>query len=184
MKKIWFLFIMSLFIVSSCATVYRTGYDNVAYDTPEKALSARLIKQKEILEQITPTDTPINGSVVFILPSETLILQKYIATHVKGEPSQDQIKQRSYLVSIIKNELSFFANGLTKRKLFSDVKIIESEKLEDADFSEDYAVYAIHGQWFLKKKEGTPIPIQVNHKLPTPKEQLMDWFGNIEKAAK
>ncbi len=185
MKKIWFLVVLFIvFISSGCATY---TFNNVNYDTPEKALSAQAQLQKEISDQITPTDTPINGSVVVILPSDSLILKEYVQVKGKGTPSKDKSNPLlNYVITSFKSSMGFLADYLIKRKLFTDVKVIDSENLENADFSEDFAIYATKEGPVLKKKglrDSIPIHFNPNPKL-TPKERIMDWFIKVENAAK
>ncbi len=185
MKKVLISVIIFIVLVTSgCATVY--SYNNVKYDTPEKTLSAQASMLKEALEQITPTDTPINASVVVILPSDSLISREYV--QVKGTPPKDKTNslyqiQMNYVISLVKNEMSSFANSLQKRRLFNTVKIVDSDNLKDTDFTEDFAIYAMVEGWVLKKKgTGDATPIHFNTNSP-PKERFMEWLINVGKAA-
>ena len=87
-KKGLLLAIVSTILISCAQPKATYRYGNANYESPEPALAAQKAELDSIVSKITPTDHPIGGSAIIILPS-IFYVTKNIIIWKGAEPSQE-----------------------------------------------------------------------------------------------
>lgn len=85
-----FLLVLVCFALISCTTYKATyRYGNLTYEQPEPALAAQKADIDAIVSNIPPTDHPVGGSAIVIIPSIPNAM-KTLVVWTGPEPSQEQ----------------------------------------------------------------------------------------------
>jgi hypothetical protein len=187
-RKGLFLVIISSMLMS-CAGKITYSYNNVGYETPEPALAAQKAELDTILSKITPTNHPIGGSAVVILPSISYVVKNFVVWR-GNEPSQEmKEKAVNYHATILYNDWRARGKAVEKRQIFDRVVITNSDDPEKAAFNEDIALSLFKkddkAQWFFKKKNSSSFMVieEISTALP-PIQRLILWIDNVEKIAR
>jgi len=183
---VFFVILGFIFIlIIGCSTVkYRFG--DALYDTPEAALQAQRERNHRDVSLINPTENPIGGRALCVLPSRDLIEKKGIRTW--GAPKQELI---NYLVSSAELVLDSHAEALQRRKIFYEVRIVKSGEPESFTMTGyELTIYYVikapdQTQWFLKVSPNkNPLPIYFDTSLPLGVPRVTSWLKYIEKSSK
>ena len=182
------LFVISAFIVVlviGCSTV-KYHYNNILYNTPEAALQAQRERMNGDLSLITPTENPLGGRVLCVIPSRDLIEKNGIRKF--GTPKPEAI---NYAVSSTELGLDSQSEALRGRKIFDEVRVVKSGDPESVTMiGYELTIYYVmkspdQVQWFLKVLPNKiPFPIYIDTSLPQGMPRLMDWLKNIEKLSR
>lgn len=173
----------------SCASKRSYTYNYVAYEEPEPALAAQKADIDAILSKITPTNHPIGGSAVVILPSVSYLERNFPVVWKGVEPSQEfKEKASNFFATSTINNMRSRGQALEKRRIFDRVVIVNSDNPENASFDEEIALLLFkkdgEAQWFLSKK-GRPLSTMIaiptiSTALPPVQREIL-WLENVEK---
>lgn len=182
------ILIIVVFYLFSCGKNYYR-FKNVNYESSEAAIEAQKRIIDLFLSKITATNTPVGGTLIAILPSDTYIEQNFII--YKGELNEERKKKASqFLTLAIKNEYIKYIQAIEKRRIFDKVICTFSDDPEDVRFNEDFALIVLkkdgQSKWFLKKNNGQSIlkPIEgISPALPLV-HALNLWLNSVEETAR
>jgi hypothetical protein len=186
------LLLVALLITSlSCASgglLYR--YNNITYESADKALAVQRADCDQLLSKITPTINPVGGVAVFISPSIKYIKDNFLTYN--GPAISDEKKEEMYEYPA-KSKLDVYrcdSEVIEKRRIFDKVIFLNNDNPESVSFSENIAILLSKkdgkGQYFIKRKNNPDdmIPIEeISTALP-PVQRLNLWLDNIEKVAR
>jgi len=172
-------------LIISCSTV-KYHFNNIPYDTPEAALQAQREWHDRNLPLINPTENPLRGRALCVVPSRDLIEKNGIRKF--GTPKPEAI---NYAVSSVELRLDSEAQALQNRKIFDEVRVVKSGHPESVTMTGyELTIYYVmkspeQVQWFLKiLPNKPPLPIYYDTSLPQGVPRLMDWLKNIEKLSR
>lgn len=182
------ILIIAVFYLFSCGKNYYR-FENVNYESSEAAIEAQKRIIDLFLSKITATNTPVGGTLIAILPSDTYIEQNFII--YKGELNEERKKKASqFLTLAIKNEYIKYIQAVEKRRIFDKVIYTFSDDPEDVRFNEDFALIVLkkdgQSKWFLKKNndQSSLKPIEeISPALP-PVHSLNLWLNSVEETAR
>jgi hypothetical protein len=174
----------------SC-TIYRNTYNygNLAYDQPESALAAQQTEIDIIVSQIPPTDHPVGGSAIIIVPSVSIAMKTLVGWR-GSEPRQEQKdKFMRFTATSLVNGFRGRGEEIQKRRIFDRVTITESDSPENATFSEDTAILLIvkngNPVWLVKNGEKeSPVQTEIEEvsMAVPPVQRNILWLDRVEKA--
>jgi hypothetical protein len=188
-KGLLVLLVCSVFV--SCTTykaTYRHG--NVIYDQPEPALAAQKAELDTIVSKMPPTDHPVGGSAIVIVPSVSIAVKTLVVWR-GSDPSQEQKeKLMRFTATGLVNGYRSRGEEIQKRRIFERVVITESDSPENATFSEDVAILLIvkDGKpgWFVKKGDRKALVLteieEVSTAVPPVQREIL-WLDKVEKAS-
>lgn len=178
-------------ILMSCGGKLTYKYNNVGYETLEPALAAQKADIEAIVSKITPTNHPVGGSVVVILPSVPYVVKNFVVWN-GPEPSQEmKEKSDNFVATTLINSWRSIGTSIEKRRIFDRVVITDSGDPENASFTADIALLLFKkdgkAQWFLKMKKGNSSDIREIEEISTalpPVQRLILWLDNVEKLSR
>jgi hypothetical protein len=157
MRKLHLLCVVFI-ILLGCSARYKVGDET--FGSSSEALQRQNEKLSHSLDGITPTDNPVHGSALVLIPSDVEIHKNYILFGSKA--SKIQKEQLDWLITSVKNGFQAQANAIRKRGIFDSVSV-ERHKGNPASFSigdYDFMVFADVDGWFIKGK-GNPKPFPI-----------------------
>jgi len=182
-------------LLISCSEInYR--YNNINFETPEAALAVQKDEIDSILAKINPTENPVGGTAIVILPSKEYIKKSFVGWNGPNpwpKPSQETIeKAYDYNATLLINGLQCVGRAIDKRHIFDNVVITQNDDPEKAVFSKDFAIILFknkegRAQWFVKRKKdiaGNFIPIEESSTILPPVQQMILRLDKIEYAAR
>ena len=180
---------LSLILLLAGCTGPRYRFGEVWYDSREAALQAAQQKFTQDASAIAPTQAPIGGRAVYVIPSRELIQSRGIRVRSFGRiPTPEQI---DYVVAVSELSMQSYAEALQRRRLFDHIKVLNSGTPESVRMPEyDATIYLLlkgpdHVQWFLRTASSQiPIPIYFDTSLPEGASRLMSWLESIERLSR
>jgi hypothetical protein len=174
-----FLFIYT--VIVGCAT-YNVGDESFSSST------AALQRHNEILSNvlagIQPTDHPVHGKALFLLPSDNEIQKNYIPWG--NNASKFEKEQVDYLIAFVRNDKQLIAYATRKREIFDSIEI---EKHNGSPSSHpigiyDYIVFLDVDGWFIKEKKDSKIlQIFMDKSKPLGTPRIISILDSINKQA-
>jgi hypothetical protein len=127
-----------------------------------------LARQDEIypdaLDKIAPTNSPIHGSTLILLPSRDEIHKNYtyVGEPYRGGPLYVGREKIDKVVALISNYLQYMADAIKKRKLFDSVHIelYNGNTVSYPVGNYDYLIFFDVDGWFIRDKN-SPVPLPV-----------------------
>jgi hypothetical protein len=162
-------------------------YKKGKYASTDAAFRAQRNDIKKMLSEIGPTQNPLGGKALVVLPSRKLIEKEMI--YFMPNPKSQWIE---YPVSTAENTIDAMAGTLPKRKIFEEVSIIKNDKPESVTLYNEYSIIIyllVTGpdqfQWYLKTfSSDEPVPIYFNQSFAINSSQrALSWLDYIEKTA-
>jgi len=177
-----------MIILAACITT-KYYYANIPYDTPEAALKVAQETCNRNVSVINPTENPLGGRALCVLPSRKLIEKSgKSGTKIYRTPKPEAF---NHWVSLNEIDQDGMAEALRKRQIFNDVKIVKSDDPEMFTIPDyEIIIYSVikepdQMQWFLKISPNKgPFPIYIDESLPSGPPRIFSWLKNIEKLAR
>jgi hypothetical protein len=188
----WILLILLVLGLSSCASskvAFR--YDSISYDSPEAALAAQKRDIESILSSISPTQTPVGGSAIVIIPSTAYAKKQFVVWKGPEPAAETKDKSLNFVALALVIGWRMMGDAIDKRRIFDTVIINESDDPENAASSEDIAIVLLKhkegkGRWFVRRKNGRRdmIPIEEMSTALPPMQRTVLWLDKVENVAK
>ena len=162
-KLIIIIFCLILSLGGCAAQLYL--FNDKTYSLSHEALVAQQEYNRKIVEQISPTKNPINGSTLLIVPSRSLILKFGIVARSLNLTSEGL----EYLLTSAEMVYELMSDVLIKHKIFTDVSVIKADEPDTVSLSGNDILIDLSWtgpnkfQWYLKTNshtEGVPIFVE------------------------
>jgi hypothetical protein len=161
------LILIAIFTVGCVTTNYKMG--DKTFHSSSEALTEQNKSLSNELAGITPTNAPIHGTILVLLPSDVEIRKNYI--RFTGNPSNISEDVMKYIVVATKINFQFVADAIRKRGIFDTVSVAYQNG-NPAPFpigEYDYLAFVDVDGWFLRGRD-KPKPLLVatlndKHKL-------------------
>jgi hypothetical protein len=177
---------LAFYTVTGCSLPMQYSFRNKLYKSPETAINAQNEFYRDNVLAIKPTENPLGGRVLCVLPARDLIEKKPIDKLVPYKP-----EEINYLISSFELELMAYADALEGRKIFDNVEIVKSSDPESVIISDyNLSIFCVvlghyQAQWFLKSSsKNTRYQIFSDTSLPYGSPRFLSWLNNIEKVSK
>ncbi|MFH1769644.1 MAG: hypothetical protein ABH833_03185 [Parcubacteria group bacterium] len=149
------LLLVSISVVGCATATYHAG-NEIFYSSAE-ALQRLNEISSSILAGIQPTDHPVHGRALFLLPSDNEIQKNYIRW--SNNASRLEKEQVDYTITFIRNDKITVADAARKRGIFDSVEI---EKHNGSPTTHpigiyDFMVFLDVDGWFIKGKTDSKI---------------------------
>ncbi len=169
MKKLHFLCVVLFIILLGCGARYKIAGES--FSSSSEALQKQTENLAHILNEITPTDNPVHGTVLVIFPSDVEIQKNYI--RYGDNPSRVQQEHIDFFITTIKTNAQFMADAIRKKGIFDSVAI-ERHNGNPASYpigDYDYMVFVDVDGWFIRGKDnprGLPITVDKGKSVGAP----------------
>jgi hypothetical protein len=176
-----------VFVCLSCGeTKYRLG-DKLYSRTELLAMDKK--EYDEMLSQISPTNAPVGGSLVVIIPTDEFLVQTIGASN-QGVQRDIMRKWSDLQLQLFRNHIIAMVEALRRRALFDTVEWRQSIDPEQEAFEADFALVwpaKKDTEWLLKNRTQTIQEATSIARGPSSLSRLQwmtIWLDNIEVAAK
>ncbi len=161
MKKEALLIVLILLVMftAGCATAtYKVG--DKKFHTSEEALNEQAKQLSNSLAKVTPTNDPVHGTLMMVLPSDAEIQKSHI--RYRGDTSKFSEEQNKFLITFVRNRNQCFVDAMRKRGSFDSVSVAyQNGNPASYPIGEyDYLMFVDVDGWFLRVK-GNPKPLNV-----------------------
>lgn len=175
---------LSLSGMSCASSAYR--YHDKVYSSPREALAAMEQDLDSVLAQITPSQTPVGGSVVVLTPSDELLLKQWVTPGTRFKPTR---AQTDFMLQSSRKNTLFLVEALRRTSLFDKAEWRQSADPDQERFDEDFAVVraAKSPKWALKTKTRmghSTAPLETGPASLSLFQQTAIWLRRIEEAAR
>lgn len=146
-------FLLFLVLLAGCGAHYT--YGGVSFSSSSEALTRQNEIHSNALNKITPTNNPVHGTALILLPSDVEIHKNYIT--VSGDGYNWSIlgkEQIDYVITSTNNYFQYMADAIKKRGLFDSVSI-ERHNGNPASHpvgNYDYLVFIDVDGWFVRDR--------------------------------
>jgi hypothetical protein len=152
--------VCSVLFIAILAGCTRYTVHGETFGSSSEALQKQSEIHAHILNKITPTDKPVHGTALVLIPSDVEIHKNYIRSG--SNPSiREQI---DYLIMGSKNNFQCMADAIRKRGIFDSISV-ERHNGNPATFplgDYDFMVIADVDGWSIKSKAAPrPLPIAI-----------------------
>jgi hypothetical protein len=186
-----FMLLVCSVLISCAAPKITYRYGNVSYEQPEPALAAQKADIDSLVSRIPPTDHPVGGSAIVIVPSVSMAMKTLVQWKGPEAGQEQQEKAIRYHATTLVNGYKGKGEIIQKRRIFDRVVITESDSPENAAFSEDTAIVLVtkNGKltWVVKNGKTKP-PVQTEIEVITtalpPVQREILWLDKVEKASR
>lgn len=143
-------------------------------------------KNDAMLSQIAPTDTPVGGSVVVIIPTDEFFAQTY--GFANGGSRPDATPDLWLQLSV--NPFMTMVEAVRRRGLFETVECRRSTDPERETFEIDFALIRPakkETDWLLKTRtqmSQDAALVRLGPSGSSPLQWMMVWLNNVEEAAR
>jgi hypothetical protein len=140
-----------LLLTTGCGSSY--GYNGRRYGSSSEALQAQATMCSAVLDSVNPTDSPVGGSVLVLIPSD-LELQKHYF-HSSLDPAGIPKQAIEYLITSTVSDLRCRVDCIRKDKLFDQVSLARHDgnpalaALKD----NDYILFMDVDGWSIKTRD-------------------------------
>lgn len=176
-----------LLVCLSCRET-KYGYGDKLYSRNE---FLAMVKQENdaMLSQIFPTDAPVGGSLVVVIPTEEFLAKAY----GPEDPESRRRTPRDQLdlqMQLLRNDQMTSVEAVRKRALFETVDWRQSVDPEQETFETDFALIRParkDADWLLRTRRQTTqdgSPIAMGPSSASPIQRITIWLNNIEEAAR
>ena len=165
MRKWTLAAVITSFLVclAGCGARYSLGAET--FSSSSEALQRQTDLLSRALDGITPSDKPVHGTALVLIPSDVEI-QKHYLSHLDTTSHRNQV---DYLITVSKNTYLFTAAAIRKRGIFDSVSV-ERHNGNPASFpigTHDYLVFADVDGWFIRSQSNPrPLLIPLDTTIP------------------
>lgn len=177
--------IITIIFLYGCISQSVYGYKGAQYASSEAALQAQRDDINQMIAEIKPTNNPLSGKALVVLPSRRLIESKAIKL-LTGSLSRHWIE---HLLTAVELENDARAEALKRRKIFEEIAVTKSDQPETVTSPNyNFIIYLKlmspdQMQWYLKTSStNKSFPIYSDQSLPG-MQQIFFWLDYIEKTA-
>lgn len=176
--------LISIVMFTTGCAHYKVG--DKTYHSRSEALKETTKILSYALDGITPTDTPVHGTILVLLPSDDEIHKRYYMNYT-GNPSRISEEQIKYAITVIRSHFQFVADAIRKRGIFDSVSVAYQNG-NPASFpigDYDYLVFEDVDGWFLRARDNPkpfllePLSLALLENKP---KQLLDSLQQQAKA--
>jgi hypothetical protein len=183
MRKLHLLCVVLFISLFGCGARYMTGGET--FSSSSEALQKQTENLAHILDKITPTDNPVHGSALVLIPSDVEIHKNYIK--FEGNASRIQKEQLDWLITSVTNDCQSAANAIRKRGIFDSVAV-ERHNGNPASFpigNYDYLIFADVDGWFIRGKNNPrPISLPFDKNISDETSRRLAFLDLISQQAK
>lgn len=108
--------VIIIFFISCVSTTYKIGKEQ--FDSSAEALQRQMEIYSNIIKDIKPTQNPVGGSVLIIVPSDVELQKNYIRAS-----SRTRQESLDYVTTASRNTNQFVADAIIKRRIFDSVSV-------------------------------------------------------------
>lgn len=154
-----FFGVLSPLILVCCARPYMVAGEK--FSSSSEAIQRQSEIISSALKEITPSDTPVHGTVLIIFPSDVEIQKNYIG-FARNSPMFPQ-EQIDFLITIVRNDSQFIVDAIRKRAIFDSISVARhnGNPASYAIGDNDYMVFRDVDGWFIRGKDN-PRALLVN----------------------
>ncbi len=176
-----------LLVCLSCGET-KYGFGDKLYSGTE-LLAMDKQENDAMLLQIAPTDAPVGGSLVVVIPTDEFLVQTYGASN-PGSRRDIMRKWSDMQLQLLRNQLIAMIEALRKRALFEMVEWRQSVDPEQETFETDFALIwpaKKDTEWLFRTRTQTTheaAPIARGPSSLSRRQWITIWLNNIEEAAR
>jgi hypothetical protein len=176
--------VIAIISLCGCQSIYK--YKSAQYTSSEAALQAQRDDINEMIAEIKPTNNPLGGKALVVLPSRKLIESKVVKIFTSS-PRREWVE---YFVMTIELDNDAKAEVLKRRKIFEEVAVTKSDQPETV-MSSDYKIIVYlkliaydQMQWYLRTSfADRSFPIYSDNSFPAGMQRTFSWLDYLEKTA-
>ncbi len=176
--------VIAIISLCGCQSIYK--YKSAQYTSSEAALQAQRDDINEMISEIKPTNNPLGGKALVVLPSRKLIESKVVKIFTSS-PRREWV---DYFVMTIELDNDAKAEVLKRRKIFEEVAVTKSDQPETVT-TPDYKIIVYlklmaydQMQWYLRTSFAEKsFPIYADNSLPVGMQRTFSWLDYLEKTA-
>ncbi|MBN1361069.1 MAG: hypothetical protein JW993_10770 [Sedimentisphaerales bacterium] len=142
-----------------------------------------------VLSLIVPTDTPVGGSLVVIIPTDELIARTFGSAKLRGA-AEARTGRLNVPYEIVKDQFETMIEAVRKRGIFENVEWRTSTDPEQEPFETDFAlIYPARkeAEWLLRNRTQAgynTTPIAFAPSSLSQFQRTMVWLNNVEQASR
>jgi hypothetical protein len=175
--------------IALCASCVKYKFGDRTFGSKDDALKASERGFAAVLATVTPTDTPVGGSVRIIIPTREGVADTGIVK--RGNPSEDVL---DYVATVESRDLETMAMAVERRGVFNKTKIERYRAIGDkevlADTDADFVLWFYQPapaayQWYLldtASKARSEVPLDLSK--PVGAERVNAWLAALERTAR
>lgn len=185
MEKIIFpvLYVIVAISLLGCSARYKMG------DETFGSSSEALQKQNEILshslDEIEPTDKPVHGTALVLIPSDAEIQKNYINFGNMAYRMNEE--QLDWLIKSATNNFQFTPNAIRKRGIFDSVSVERHNGNPAAHPIGDYdfVVFVDVDGWAIRgNATPRPLPIAIDKSKAVGRAQTLTFLDTLSEQAR
>jgi len=164
-KALPIVFILVVMFSVGCATAtYTVG--GKKFHSSSEALDEQAKINSNNLAKITPTNAPVHGTLLVLLPSDVEIQKNYITS--RGDTSKISEEMHNFMITFTKNSHQSAVDMIRKKDAFDSVSVAYKNG-NPASFpigEYDYLLFLDVDGWFLRGKDNPkalPVGTLVGH---------------------
>lgn len=183
-----FILLYGCLLLLGCLSCGEQKYlvDNKLYFESE-VVAMRTQKNDEMLSQIVPTDKPLGGSLLVVIPTDEHLLEACGCADLASRRNMPR-HWLDFQVQLHRNDYIAMVEAVRKRALFETVAWRQSADPEQEAFEADFALIrpASKGtDWLLRTRTTqNTTSVAVGPSSLSWSQEIMIWLNNIEEAAK
>jgi len=174
--------VLFLVILTGCGTRYTINGET--FGSSSEALQKQSEILSHILNKITPTDKPVHGIALVLIPSDVEIHKNFIPLLTNASKSGID-----YLIMSRKNDFQFMADAIRKQGIFDSISV-ERHNGNPASFSignYDFMVFADVDGWAIRSKAtARPLPIALDKwdkSNPAGDTRILSFLNSLSQQA-
>jgi hypothetical protein len=182
-KRLFFLYFILAISLLGCGARYKLGDET--FGSSSEALQRQTEKLSQILSEIAPTDHPVHGSALILIPSDAEIQKNYIRLGNSAHRMTDE--QLDWLITSATNIFQFTPNAIRKRGIFDSVSV-ERHSGNPAVYpigDYDFVVFVDVDGWAIKEKATPrPVPIAVDKRKAAGRAHTLAFLDTLSEQAR
>jgi hypothetical protein len=175
-------FVLFLVLLAGCGARYK--YDGVSFSSSSELLTRQNEINSNALNKITPTNNPVHGTALILLPSDVEIHKNYIK--VVGYNGGLEKEQIDCLITSINKYYQYMADAIQKRGLFDSVSI-ERHNGNPASHpvgNYDYMVFVdVDGMFVRDKNNPRPLFVVVEKNVSGDASRTLSFLDSLYQQA-
>ena len=151
-----------IFFVACGGATYRVGKES--FNSSSEALQRQAEIFSNTIKEITPTQNPVGGAALIIVPSDLELQKNYI--RASSRTSQELL---DYVTTGSRNSSQFIADAIIKRSIFNSVSVARHNGNPAAYpvGNNDFIIFRDVDGWFIKgKNKALIIPLTFDKNKP------------------
>jgi hypothetical protein len=177
--------VLPLVIISGCGARYTVNGET--FGSSSEALQKQGEIMAHVLNKITPTNNPVHGKALVLIPSDVEIQKNYIRS---GSNASGFVMERiDYLIMSLNKDFQFMADTIRKRGIFDSISV-ERHNGNPATFplgDYDFMVIRDVDGWAIKSKAAPrPLPIaleKLDKNNPDSDARIFSFLDSISQQA-